>query len=134
MLKTGTVFIVDDDASVRKSLERLIKSFGFNVETFASAAQFILADLHQEPCCLVLDIRMPIISGLELQDELNMTGYDIPIIFITGHGDSPINAQVMKKGAVDFLRKPFEDHDLLAAINKAIEKSNRERSELSSNS
>ncbi len=74
MSKTGTVFIVDDDASVRKSLERLIISFGFNVKTFASAAQFLLADLHQGPCCLVLDIRMPGVSGLELQDELNKAG------------------------------------------------------------
>lgn len=125
MSKIATVFIVDDDASVRKSLKRLIKSFGFNVKTYASAAQFMRADLNQEPCCLVLDIRMPIKSGLELQDELNKSGYHIPVIFITGHGDSLIGEQAMKKGAVDFIRKPLEDDELLDAVNKAIEKSRK---------
>ena len=117
---TPTIFIVDDDASVRKSLERLIESMGFNVQTFTSSKEFLHCDQPDVPCCLVLDIRMPGLSGLALQDKLIEADYTIPIIFITGHGDISMSVRAMKKGAVDFLTKPFNDQDLLDAIHKAI--------------
>lgn len=119
------VFVVDDDASVRKSLARLIKSIGLNVETFASAGEFVKRDPYDGPACLVLDVRMPGLSGLDLQDELAAAGRTVPIIFISGHGNIPISVRAMKEGAVDFLEKPFEDQTLLDAVNQAIEKDRR---------
>ncbi len=117
----GLVCVVDDDESVRRSLERLIKSIGLEVKTFPSAAEF--QDRHRPdgPCCLILDIRMPGISGLDLQQELHSAGVSMPIIFITGHGTIPLSVRAMKSGAVDFLEKPFDEQDLLDAIHGALE-------------
>jgi FixJ family two-component response regulator len=116
------VFIVDDDDSVRKALTRLINSVGLNVETFASAQDFLKRESHNGPACLVLDIRMPGLSGLDLQDELVASGRTLPIIFISGHGNIPISVRAMKAGAVDFIEKPFEDQSLLDAINQSLKK------------
>ena len=122
MTKTeGIVFIVDDDASVRRSLERLLRSLGFAVETFASALAFLSRDPGVGPACLVLDVWMPGLNGLALQDELAARQRSIPIIFISGHGTIPMCVRAMKGGAVDFLTKPFDDQDLVAAIGKAID-------------
>ncbi len=116
------VFIVDDDASVRKSLERLIRSARLRVETFASANAFLEREVCEEPCCLVLDVQMPGLNGLELQRVLAEQRRTIPIVFMTEHGDIPMGIQTMKNGAVDFLPKPFEARDLLTAVRLAIEK------------
>jgi FixJ family two-component response regulator len=124
-----TVFIIDDDASVRKSLSRLLRSVGFEVETFASAELFLEREHYDGIGCLVLDVRMPGISGIDLQDELGKADYSMPIIFITGHGDIPMGVHAIKKGAVDFLAKPFEDEELLQAVREAIEKDRRGRAE-----
>lgn len=117
-----TVFVVDDDVAVRKSLKRLIHSVGYKVETFASAREYLKQDPCEGPACLVLDVRMPEMSGLDLQDELTAAGLGIPIIFITGHGSVPMGVKAIKAGAVDFIEKPFDDQLLLDAINEAIEK------------
>jgi len=116
------VFIVDDDDSVRKALSRLINSVGLNVETFASADDFLKRESHNGPACLVLDIRMPGLSGLDLQDELVAAGRTLPIIFVSGHGNIPLSVRAMKAGAVDFIEKPFEDQSLLDAINHSLKK------------
>jgi len=116
------VFIVDDDDSVRKALTRLIKSVDLNVETFASADDFLKRESHNGPACLVLDIRMPGLSGLDLQDELVAAGLTLPIIFISAHGSIPLSVRAMKAGAVDFIEKPFEDQSLLDAINQSLKK------------
>ena len=121
------VFVVDDDESVGKSLARLIKSVGLAVETFPSARNFLERDQYDGPSCLVLDVRMPGISGLDLQAALAQANRDIPIIFITGHGDIPMSVQALKKGASDFLTKPFNDQELLDAIHLAIEKDRHAR-------
>ena len=120
-LSDAVVFVVDDDALIRDSLEQLIKSVGLKAETFSSARAFLDTELPNKPSCLVLDIRMPGLSGLDLQDELAKRGFSIPIIFITGHGTVPMSVRAMKAGAVDFLQKPFEDQQLLDAIHHAIE-------------
>jgi two-component system, LuxR family, response regulator FixJ len=117
-----TIFVIDDDASVRKSLSRLLDSVGFSTETFPSADQFLKRERFEGIGCIVLDVRMPGLSGMDLQDELNKADYSMPIIFITGHGDIPMSVQAMKKGAVDFLPKPFDEDQLLDALRKAIEK------------
>ena len=117
-----TVFVVDDDLAVRKSLKRLIASVGYKVETFASAREYLEQDPCAGPACLVLDIRMPEMSGLDLQNELTSAGFSIPIIFITGHGNVPMGVKAIKSGAVDFIEKPFDEQLLLDAINEAIEK------------
>jgi RNA polymerase sigma factor (sigma-70 family) len=114
------VFIVDDDASVRKSLERLVRSVGLRGKTFASAPEFLECAASDGPSCLVLDVRMPGASGLALQETLAAAGQSIPIIFITGHGDISMSVRAMKAGAVDFLAKPFNDQDLLEAVQEAI--------------
>jgi FixJ family two-component response regulator len=114
------VIIVDDDAAVRKSLERLVRSVGLRAETFASAPEFLQRDPADNPCCLVLDVRMPGVSGLALQETLSAAGRRLPIIFITGHGDIAMSVLAMKAGAVDFLAKPFHDQDLLEAIQEAL--------------
>lgn len=120
MVNEPKVFIVDDDPSVRKSLVRLISSVGLVVQAFASAQDFLDNPVHDGPACLVLDIRMPGLSGLDLQAELMSRRHPIPIIFITGHGDVPMSVRAMKAGAVDFLEKPFNDQELVDAIHKAL--------------
>ena len=116
------VFVVDDDVSVRESLELLIRTAGWRPETFASAQEFLSHPHRAVPCCLVLDVTLPGLSGLELQEQL-ADRTDMPIIFITGHGDVPMTVQAMKAGAVEFLTKPFSDAVLLDAIRAAIERS-----------
>ena len=124
-LSDVSVFIVDDDALIRDSLKYLVKSVGLKAETFSSAQAFLDTELPDQPACLVLDIRMPGLSGLDLQDELIERGILIPIIFITGHGTVPMSVRAMKAGAVDFIQKPFEDQDLLDLIHHAIEQSGK---------
>jgi len=127
------VFVVDDDTAVRESLDSLIRSVGLRVETFSSAQEFLRHKLPNAPACLVLDIRMPGRSGLDLQHELAAEERTTPIIFITGHGDIPMSVRAMKAGAVEFLTKPFRDRDLLEAIHQAIERDRitlRRRAEL----
>jgi FixJ family two-component response regulator len=115
------VFVVDDDPSIRASLNLLLSSAGYGVITFASAKEFLELDRGTPcPACLVLDVKMPGLSGLDLQKELMSRNIIIPIIFITGHGDIPMSVQAMKKGAVDFLPKPFDDGDLLEAVEQAL--------------
>lgn len=121
------VYVVDDDASVRKAIKRLIKSVGFNVMTFNSAQDFLKFDPEDETACLVLDIRMPGISGIELQEMFNQKNIQIPIIFISGHGNIAMSVETMKAGAVDFLEKPFEDQKLIDAIHNALERSRKYR-------
>lgn len=117
------VFVVDDDASVRRSLARLLKSAGYEVESFPSAVAFLASGRHQQcPACLVLDFRMPGLTGLELQQRLATLQSPLAIVFITGHGDVPTSVRAMKSGAVDFLPKPFEDTELLAAVARAVER------------
>jgi FixJ family two-component response regulator len=116
------VFVVDDDASIREALSSLIRSAGLRVATFSSAKEFLQSDKPNVPACLVLDVRLPGMSGLELQLELAALHYEIPVIFITGHGDIPMSVMAMKAGAVEFLSKPFRDEDLLDAIRQAIER------------
>ncbi|MDX2455601.1 response regulator transcription factor, partial [Desulfosarcina sp.] len=117
------VYIVDDDASIRASLSLLLQSAGYEVQVFPSAKEFLdtVCDL-QRPTCLVSDVKMPGISGLDLQDKLAETSCPIPMIFITGHGDIPMSVKAMKKGAVEFLPKPFDDGTLLAAVKEALTK------------
>ena len=125
-----TVFVVDDDAAVRKSLVRLLKSAGYHAESFASADEFIECRKRNSlPGCALVDIQMPGIDGLQLQRELINSTHKIPIIFITGYGDIPSSVKAMKAGAVDFFSKPFNDDDLLRAIREAIQRDQRERSE-----
>lgn len=127
------VYVVDDDLSVREALSSLIRSVGLRVETYPSAAAFLEAERPPGVACLILDVRMPGLSGLELQSRMAQSGPSIPIIFITGHGDIPMAVLAMKKGAVEFLSKPFRDDDLLAAIHGAMARardSHREESEV----
>jgi RNA polymerase sigma factor (sigma-70 family) len=124
-----TVFVVDDDTSVRTALKRLIKSLGFQVETFDSAQAFLKHGPHDGPACLILDVRMPGMGGIELQVQLTRTGVHMPIIFITGHGNIPMSVKAIKAGAVDFIEKPFEDQQLVDAINIAIKKNRTFRTE-----
>ena len=114
------VFVIDDDPSFRRSTGVLIGSAGFNVQTFSSAEEFLSSRRPDVPACLVLDVRLPHLSGLDLQRELAKTSVQIPIIFITGHGDIPMTVQAMKEGAAEFLTKPFREQDLLDAIKSAI--------------
>src|SRR5882724_5705948 len=121
------VYIVDDDEGVRESLDSLIRSVGFGVQTFASARDFLSRTLPNAAGCLVLDVRLPGLSGLDLQRELTQADKHIPIIFITGHGDIPMTVRAMKGGAVDFLTKPFRDQDMLDAVLAAIERDRKRR-------
>jgi FixJ family two-component response regulator len=114
------VFVVDDDVSVREALGSLIRSAGLRVETFASAQEFLARPRADAPSCLVLDVRLPGLSGLDLQKRMAELNVEIPIVFITGHGDVPSSVQAMKAGALEFLIKPFADQDLLDAIQQAI--------------
>jgi FixJ family two-component response regulator len=121
------VYVVDDDASIREALTSLIRSVGLGVETFASAREFLTHQPSDKPGCLVLDVRLPGLSGLDLQRELAAAQITMPIIFITGHGDIPMTVQAMKAGAVEFLTKPFRDQELLDAIAQAIGRDRVER-------
>ena len=118
---TPIVFVVDDDISVRESLEALIRFVGWQPETFASAEEFLARSRPLAPSCLVLDVSLPELNGLELQKLIAPDRIDLPIIFITGHGDIPMTVQAMKAGAVEFLTKPFTDDALLGAIRQALE-------------
>ena len=120
---TPIVFVVDDDVSVRESLELLIRCAGWQPETFASAQEFLSRPLVPGPSCLVLDVSLPGLNGLDLQQRVAVERADMPIIFITGHGDVPMSVQAMKAGAVEFLTKPFGDNVLLTAIRNAIDRS-----------
>src|SRR5262249_61598060 len=130
-MKTGDpiVFVVDDDSSVREALVDLIASVGLSVEAFKSAGEFLAHRRPDAPACLVLDVRLPGLSGLELQRELLRTEAPIPIVFITGHGDIPMSVRAIKEGAVEFLAKPFRDQDLLDAIQQALETDRAARQE-----
>ena len=121
------VFVVDDDVSVRESLELLIHAAGWTPETFASAAAFLARSRADVPSCLVLDVSLPDLNGLELQERIAGDRFDLPIIFITGYGDVPMTVRAMKAGAVEFLTKPFSDDVLLSAISQAIDKSRAAR-------
>jgi FixJ family two-component response regulator len=116
------VFVVDDDPSVRRSLTNLIESAGYAVEGFASAREFLERDWYAGPCCLVLDVRMPGLGGLDLQEALAGAGHRMSIVFVTGHGDISMSVRAMKGGAVDFLTKPFDETELLTAIERAVAK------------
>jgi FixJ family two-component response regulator len=116
------VYIVDDDSGVREGLEALARSVGYRVEKFATAKEFLLGKRQDAPSCLVLDVRLPGLSGLDLQHELKQADVDIPIVFITGHGDIPMTVRAMKAGAVEFLTKPFREQDLLDALQQALER------------
>ena len=128
--KPPTIFVVDDDDAVRTSLRLLLKSVGLPVETFAAAQEFLAAFDAERAGCLVLDIRMPGMSGLELQQRMNDIHAIIPIVFITGHGDVPMAVEAMQHGAVDFIQKPFRDQDLIERINQALEKDGDNRAGL----
>jgi FixJ family two-component response regulator len=117
------IFVVDDDISVRESLELLIRHEGLEVETFTSAQEFLARPRASVPSCLILDVSLPGLNGLELQKRVALDRHDMPIIFITGHGDIPMTVQAMKAGAIEFLTKPFGDEVLLNAIRKAIDRS-----------
>lgn len=125
----ATVFLVDDDPSVRKGLSRLLKSAGYRVQTFASASEFLEGSPDDNPGCIVLDVQMPRLNGMALQERLTVREYHAPIIFLTGHGDIPMSVRAMKKGAVDFLEKPVDGQDLLTAIERAIAKDRKAREE-----
>ncbi len=128
--RAQTVFVVDDDDSVRKGLVRLLKSMGYPAKPYASAGEF-LDEWRQNPApgCLVLDIRLPGLNGLELQEQLRGSAFPIPIIFITGHGDIPMSVRAMRAGAVDFLAKPFQDQDLLRAVQEAFARDEERQAE-----
>jgi FixJ family two-component response regulator len=121
------VFVVDDDPSVRRAIQRLVESVGLQVELFGSAQEFLRSKRPNAPSCLVLDVRLPGISGLDFQRELADANIHIPIIFITAHGDIPMTVRAMKAGAVEFLTKPFRDQDLLDAIHLALERDHTRR-------
>jgi FixJ family two-component response regulator len=127
------VFVIDDDESMREALKSLIRSVGLKVETFASAHEFLQGRRPDLPACLILDVRMPGLSGLDLQRDLSEANIHIPIIFITGHGDIPMSVRAMKAGAVEFLTKPFRDQDLLDAIQQALERDRLMRSQQADN-
>lgn len=118
----AVVFIVDDDASMRESLKNLLRTVGLRVETFASAQEFLRSKRTDEPGCLVLDVRLPGLSGLELQKRMAEANTDMPIIFLSGHADIPMSVSAMKAGAVEFLTKPVREQDLLDAIHQALER------------
>jgi len=125
------VFVVDDDPSMREALESLIRSAGLGVQTFASAQDFLASERADVPSCLVLDVQLPGLNGLDLQQELAKAEVQIPIIFITGHGDIPTSVRAMKAGALEFLTKPFRDQDLLDATQQCIERDCATRAERS---
>jgi len=117
----GTVFLVDDDASVRRALQRLIRAAGYDVESFPDAAGYLASPAPSLPACIVLDIRMPTMSGFELQSAIAGTSRALPVVFITGHGDEAVRSQALEAGAVDVLFKPIDEEELVSAIEKALE-------------
>jgi FixJ family two-component response regulator len=123
----ATVFVIDDDGRMRAAMQRLLKSVGLRAEAFASPQEFLRRKLPDGPSCLILDVRLPGMSGLDVQRKLTETGLQIPVIFITGHGDIPMTVKAMKSGAVEFLTKPFRDQDLLDAIQQALLRENEIR-------
>jgi FixJ family two-component response regulator len=123
----ATVFVIDDDGRMRAAMQRLLKSVGLRAEAFASPQEFLRHKLPDGPSCLILDVRLPGISGLDVQRKLSEAGVQIPVIFITGHGDIPMTVKAMKSGAVEFLTKPFRDQDLLDAIQEALQRENEIR-------
>src|SRR5688572_24402440 len=130
---TQLVFVIDDDASMREAISGLLQAIGLTVRTFGSAREFLSTRLPDIPACIVLDVRLPGLSGLDLQREMVERGIHVPVIFITGHGDIPMSVQAMKAGAVEFLTKPFRDQDLLDAVGSGIQvdrKARKERAEL----
>lgn len=128
------VFVIDDDESMRIALNYLFRSMQFEVRVFGSAADFLQAALPTVPSCLVLDIRLSGVSGLEVQETLAKAGVHIPIVFITGHGDIPMTVKAMKAGAVDFLTKPFRDQDMLDAVTRALQRDRERRNAAAANS
>ena len=122
-----TVFIVDDDGRMRAAMQRLLKSVGLHSESFATPQDFLRHKVPDGPSCLLLDVRLPGMSGLEVQQKLTGAGVRMPIIFITGHGDIPMTVQAMKSGAVEFLTKPFRDQDLIDAIQQALKRESEMR-------
>ena len=132
-IPTQLVFVIDDDASMRDAISRLLNAVGLAVRTFASARDFLSSGLPDAPGCVVLDVRLPGLSGLDLQRQMVEVGIHFPVVFITGHGDIPMSVQAMKAGAVEFLTKPFRDQDLLDAVRLGIQrdrKGRKERAEL----
>jgi FixJ family two-component response regulator len=123
----STVFVVDDDADVRASIQGLLKSVGLRSQSYGTPQEFLRHNRSDGPCCLVLDVRLPGVNGLDFQRELADAGVRIPIIFITGHGDIPMTVKAMKSGAVEFLTKPFRDQDLLDAIHQALDRDRQMR-------
>ena len=121
------VFVIDDDASVRQALSGLFRSIGLRVEVFPSTSDFLPAKVPDAPCCMVLDVRLPGVSGLDFQTALENAGIEIPIVFMTGHGDIPMTVRAMKAGAIEFLTKPFRDQDLVDAVQSAIKKDTERR-------
>ena len=126
---TQLVFVIDDDASMREAIGRLLHAIGLPVRTFGSAREFLSAQLPDIPACVVLDVRLPGLSGLDLQREMVERGIHVPVIFITGHGDIPMSVQAMKAGAVEFLTKPFRDQELLDAVRSGIHRDREGRKE-----
>src|SRR5579862_6838717 len=122
-----TVFIIDDDRSMRQAVQDLVESVGLRAEAFATGQDFLSKQRTSDPCCLVLDVRLPQISGLDFQRQLAEIGVQVPIIFITAHGDIPMSVKALKSGAVEFLTKPFRDQDLLDAIQQALQRDRAER-------
>jgi RNA polymerase sigma factor (sigma-70 family) len=121
------VFVIDDDASVRKGLARLLRSDGYKSEVFESAADFLARPPHNGPSCLIVDVQMPHVTGIELQEDLIRRRREEQLVFITGHGDIPMSVAAMKAGAVDFLGKPFRDHELLQCVQNALSRSAEQR-------
>jgi len=121
------VYVVDDDRAIRESLESLLRSVGFRVSVFASGAEFLETKREDSPSCLILDVRLPGLGGLDLQSEISRSGIEVPVIFITGHGDIPMTVRAMKAGAIEFLTKPFREQDLLDAIAQAIQRDGDDR-------
>lgn len=130
-IPSEVVFVVDDDASMRDAISRLLNAVGLTVQTFASARAFLNRRLPDVPGCVVLDVRLPGLSGLDLQREMVERGMHVPVVFITGHGDIPMSVQAMKAGAIEFLTKPFRDQDLLDAVRLGIQLDRKEREERS---
>jgi FixJ family two-component response regulator len=122
-----TVFIIDDDRGMRQSIQDLVESVGLHAESFATGGEFLNRKRTNDPSCLVLDVRLPQMSGLDFQRQLAEAGMQIPIIFVTAHGDVPMSVRALKSGAVEFLTKPFRDQDLLDAIQQALQRDRAER-------
>ena len=125
--KYATVHVIDDDAGMRKALSRLLEAAGYGVRTYASAGEFLIAEQAAGPACLVLDVRMPGPSGLDLQTALARQDAPLPVVFLTGHGDIPMTVRAMKAGAVEFLPKPFRDQDMLDAVQAGLERDRSRR-------